>query len=209
MYGSAPKIRADSVTASSNGKCWNACRVLWWTKTPIGPCTGSKCAAWSSARRSRACRNSKEPVKLPPLRELCSPTPASRTSRRWPLAWRGSFSNLGGFIYGFKCREHFAHMSVKISTHDVENFKNKRIAHGIKNLISQLAVHENVLRPQYRQVLGRICLLDAEPLNDSAGRQLAVSQLFHNRDPSGVSQSLEKISFELSERVLHFRNCIF
>jgi hypothetical protein len=71
-------------------------------------------------------------LKLPPPRGLYSQTPASRTSRRWPLALKRSSSNFVGFIDGFEGREHFAYMRVKVLTHDVENFKHERIAHGVK-----------------------------------------------------------------------------
>src|SRR5688572_7288433 len=52
MNGRAPKIRAACSTASSNGMCSNACSVLWWMNTPIGPCTGRRCAACSMAYAS-------------------------------------------------------------------------------------------------------------------------------------------------------------
>ena len=35
------------LTASWNGRSSKACSVLWWMKTVIGPCAGSRCAACS------------------------------------------------------------------------------------------------------------------------------------------------------------------
>ena len=51
-------------------------------------------------------------------------------------------------------------MSVKVSTHNVENFNDPRIAHGVENLVTGLAIYKNILRSQYGQVLRGVCLLD-------------------------------------------------
>src|SRR6476661_4645898 len=119
-------------------------------KTPMGPCIGSKCAAWLTTSRSRICRASIKPPSLPK-----SPPPSS--------------SDLVGFVDCFQGCEHLAHMSVEVLTHDVENFNNARIANRVENLIAGFAVHQNILRAQNGQVLRGVRLLNTEPLNNSAG----------------------------------------
>ncbi len=48
--GSRSSRSAARSTASSNGRCSNACSVLWWMKMLIGPCAGSRCASRSITR---------------------------------------------------------------------------------------------------------------------------------------------------------------
>src|SRR6185437_1963745 len=125
-------------------------------KTPMGPCIGSKCAAWLTTSCSRECRGSIKPPSLPKF-----PRPSS--------------SDLIGFVDRPQGCEHLAHMSVEVLTHDVENFKNATIANRVEDLIAGFAVHENILRTQNRQVLRGVRLLNTEPLNNSAGRKLPFS----------------------------------
>ena len=40
--GSRPSRSAARSTASSKGRCSNACSVLWWMKMLIGPCAGNR-----------------------------------------------------------------------------------------------------------------------------------------------------------------------
>src|SRR5688500_4064013 len=49
-YGRAPSSRAPSCTPRWKGRCWNACSVLWWMKTPIGPWSGRMPCARATAR---------------------------------------------------------------------------------------------------------------------------------------------------------------
>ena len=49
-YGRAPSASAPACTASWKRRCWNACSVLWWMNTPIGPWSGSTPWARASAR---------------------------------------------------------------------------------------------------------------------------------------------------------------
>src|SRR5207249_11966462 len=47
---SHPSSAPARSTASSNGRCSNACSGLWWMKMLIGPCAGSRCASRSITR---------------------------------------------------------------------------------------------------------------------------------------------------------------
>src|SRR6266481_1313332 len=96
-------------------------------------------------------------------RASSAPTPAAIDRELSPTALFGS-------IHGFKRREYFVHMNMKIAAHDVENFDDERIAHRVENLIAGLTIDQNILRPQYGEVLRGISLLDTEALDQTAGR---------------------------------------
>jgi hypothetical protein len=94
-------------------------------------------------------------------------------------------------------------MGVEVAPHQVENVYDEGVANGIENLIGRLAIHQNVLRPQHCEVLRDVRLFHPEPFNQHTGRQLPVSQLFHDCDTGWMSESLEKIGLEPAECILH------
>src|SRR5436190_2878289 len=96
----------------------------------------------------------------------------SESSALTPAAIALKFSSISlvGFIDCLKSRAYFAQMSVKVAAHDVENFDDERITHGVENLVTDFTVNENVLCPQYGEMLRGICLLDTEPLDQRSCR---------------------------------------
>src|SRR5512132_2476652 len=111
IYGSAPNRFAASTTASSNGRSSNACRVLWWTNTPMGPWRGSRCAACSTARRRMSWREAGPiPVKPAPLPDLNGAS--SRPALCFDLA-----QHLHGLFQ----------VGLEVAPHDVEHLDENRI----------------------------------------------------------------------------------
>src|SRR3954447_26308228 len=79
----------------------------------------------------------------PPAGLLQSPV-VNRYARSAPIpatiALKVSFTDFLGLIDCLKCREYFAHMSMKITTQNVENLNNEGIAYRVENLIAGLTV---------------------------------------------------------------------
>lgn len=94
-------------------------------------------------------------------------------------------------------------MNMKIAPHHIKNLDDKRVPHGIEDLIARFAVDQDILRTEHGEMLRSIRLLDPEPFDQRPSRQLAVSQLLHNCDPRRVGEGLKKLSFELTKRILH------
>ena len=78
-------------------------------------------------------------------------------------------------------------MGLEILAHEIEHLNNPLIAHRVEDLIAGLTVHDNLLRPQDRKMLGDICLLHAQLLDDRSGTQFAVTQLFKDGNAGAYS----------------------
>ena len=61
-------------------------------------------------------------------------------------------------------------MSVKVAAHHVQHIDNQGIADGVENLIAGLAINQDILGAQHRQMLRDVGLLDTQPFHKSAGR---------------------------------------
>ena len=46
--------------------------------------------------------------------------------------------DLFGFIDRLKSRQDLAHVSMKVASHEVENFNDERVAHRVENVIARL-----------------------------------------------------------------------
>jgi hypothetical protein len=112
-----------------------------------------------------------------------------------------SFADLVDFIDCFERRDHFIHVRMKVTAHDVENFNDQRMAYGIEDLIARLAIDNDVSGAKHGEVLRSVGLLDTKPLDDCAGGQLPISQLLDNRDASRVRQCLKEFGLELAQRI--------
>lgn len=95
---------------------------------------------------------------------------------------------------------------MEVAAHNIEHIDNQRIPHRIENLITRLAVDQDIFRPQYRQMLRSIGLFETETLDEGVRRKLAIAQLFDNRNSRRMSQRLEKFRLELAESILHISN---
>ena len=90
----------------------------------------------------------------------------------------------------------------------LHNLNDEPVANGIENLVSDLAVDDDVFRAEHGEVLGGVRLLDPEPLDERAGGEFAVPKLLDDGDSRGMRKSLEEVGFKLAQHILH-ENILF
>lgn len=95
-------------------------------------------------------------------------------------------------------------MLLKVFAHRIQDFDEQRVAQRVQNLIPVLAREHQMVVPQNRQVLGKICWLHLNLIKDCSNRKLFRPQGFNDVDTGGMSQDLEDSRLELSEGVKMF-----
>src|SRR5262249_17900101 len=102
-------------------------------------------------------------------------------------------------------RDSLLKMPLKIVAHSVQHFNEQGIAYRIKHLIGHLPGCHQFLEAQHRQMLGKIGWFNLDAREYRADRQLPVGQRFDDMNASGVSKSLERLSFEFAQSVQMLR----
>lgn len=87
-------------------------------------------------------------------------------------------------------------MFLEVRAHQIKYLNDQRVPHRIENLIAGLSVQNDLLCPEYRKMLRNIGLLHSQPFNDGPRGELSTTELFEDRDPSGVSEGLEELGFQ-------------
>ena len=94
-------------------------------------------------------------------------------------------------------------MRVEVLLQQIEHLDEHRVAEGVEDLVADLAVHDDVLRSQHREVLRQVRLLDLEQFEQLARGHLTVAQGLDDGDAGGVGERLEDLGLELPKRILH------
>jgi len=105
----------------------------------------------------------------------------------------GPLSRLVYFLQHF---HGFFEVILEIAAHESEDIEQHRVAHGIENLISRLAVHHKLLCAEHSQMLRGVRLFDAELFDQLASRELSPLQEFHHRDAGWMGKRLKNIRLE-------------
>ena len=101
-------------------------------------------------------------------------------------------------------RERLVQVRVEVLPQQVEHLDQHGVAQGVVDLVADLAVDDDLLGAQHREVLGQVGLLDAAALDQRARADSSPSlQGLDDRDAGGVRQRLEDLGLELAERVGH------
>ena len=99
-------------------------------------------------------------------------------------------------------------VGLEVLAHDVENLHQHRISNGIEDLVAVLAVHDNLVASQDRQVLREIRLFEAELLLDGPRGELPVAQQLKDGDAGGMGERVEDIGLVCAQRLLHMMQYI-
>src|SRR5262245_26037986 len=94
-------------------------------------------------------------------------------------------------------------MAIKDVASHVQELEDQRISNRVINIRTGFTGDNDVLVPQYRQLLRRVRLLNLELLTEFRNRSLALSQRVENRNSQRMCQSLEEFSLELPYLIRH------
>jgi hypothetical protein len=122
--------------------------------------------------------------------------PADLVQRGGPFAGR---------FFGDDLLEHIhriGQLRGQVEPQNIEDFNQRRISKGVKDLVPNLAVCHDPLGPQNRKMLRGIGLLELQLFDQPAGRRLAIPKGFDNRDTGRVRQALKDFSLEATERIV-------
>ena len=94
-------------------------------------------------------------------------------------------------------------LGVEIVPHQLQNFNDRAVAHGVEHLVAGLAIDHKLLGAQHAQVLRDVGLLHAQLFNEHPGRKFAVAQQFEDGDAGRVGKGLKDISLKLPQSIWH------
>jgi CheY-like chemotaxis protein len=115
----------------------------------------------------------------------------------------GTLSANLGLFFLFEQRHGFPHLLLEVPFHQIQHLPYQGVPHRIKHLVPGLSRHHDLPGAQHSQVLGKIRLLQFQPIHERTYGQFSVAQQVQDRDPCGMSEGLKDFCFELPQRVWH------